>query len=488
MANPVIRTGNVSTVDPGERLRGNMGVGELVMSVLAFSSPLTTVAGFIPVLLVFSGATAPGIYLGLTFMLLMFSVGFVKMSQTVKNPGGFYSFITVGLGKRAGLGAALLALFGYVILGFFAPSLFAVTLQPFVTDTLNGPEIAWYWYALAIIIVTTTLAYNKIDLSAKVLTTVMALEILVVIIFNIASFSSGVSTHESIGFSLPALGDAGLGLALLFAVGNFFGFEATVIYRDEVKDPDRTIPRATYLAVAGIGLFYALAAWAYIALLGPDNVQEEATNNTVSLFNDGLINLVGKTFSDIAIVLLITSILASMLSIQNIAARYAFTLAKDGALPSFLGRVHPKQKSPYLSALSIGIVWFIALIVLILAGTPAESIYAVAAGSGGYALVLLITIASLAVFVYFLRHRNVASSWKTTLAPLASFLMLMSILLLSTLNYPELIGGSITITVVFLLLTISMFVAGIVYASYLKKANPTTFVKLGRQTPETTEI
>ena len=35
------------TVEPQKRLLGKMGVGELVMSVLAFSAPLTTVAGFI---------------------------------------------------------------------------------------------------------------------------------------------------------------------------------------------------------------------------------------------------------------------------------------------------------------------------------------------------------------------------------------------------------------------------------------------------------
>ncbi len=128
---------------------------------------------------------------------------------------------------------------------------------------------------------------------------------------------------------------------MLFAVGNFFGFEATVIYRDEVKNPDRTIPRATYIAVVGIGLFYAVAAWAYTSFIGPDKVQDAAAANTVNLFNDGATVLVGKIFADIAIVLLITSILASMLSIQNIAARYSFSLAADGALPSILGRVHP---------------------------------------------------------------------------------------------------------------------------------------------------
>ncbi|MFP3458104.1 APC family permease, partial [Psychrobacter sp. SIMBA_152] len=63
---------------------------------------------------------------------------------------------------------------------------------------------------------------------------------------------------------MPWITDPSLGLALLFAVGNFFGFEATVVYREEVRNPNTTIPRATYLAVVGIGLFYALAAWAYV--------------------------------------------------------------------------------------------------------------------------------------------------------------------------------------------------------------------------------
>ena len=122
-----------------DKLSGNMGVGELVMNVLAFSSPLTTVAGTLPVMLLFSGHTAPGIYLLVTLMLLIFSVGFVRMSRSVDAPGGFYSFVTAGLGKPAGLGGALLALVGYIFIGFFAPSLFALTLQGFVVNTLGGP-------------------------------------------------------------------------------------------------------------------------------------------------------------------------------------------------------------------------------------------------------------------------------------------------------------------------------------------------------------
>lgn len=300
-----------------------MGVGSLMMSVMAFSSPLATVAGTMPVLLMFGGNTAPAIYLILTVMLLIFSVGFVSMSRSIENPGGFYSFVTAGLGKPSGLGGAFLALVGYLFIGFFAPVFFAVTMQSFVVNTLNGPDIPWYWYALAIIVVTTALAYNRIDLSAKVLTTVMILEVLIIVVFDVAAFATNSGAAAGgLSVSLPSLTDATLGLALLFAIGNFFGFEATVIYREEVKNPDRTIPRATYLSVLGIGVFYAIAATAYVAFFGTDGVQDAATADTAGLFHGSVLMLLGKIFADIMTVLLITSTLACMLSIQNIAARY----------------------------------------------------------------------------------------------------------------------------------------------------------------------
>ncbi|MEB0233327.1 amino acid permease, partial [Undibacterium sp. 10I3] len=42
-------------------------------------------------------------------------------------------------------------------------------------------------------------------------------------------------------------------IGLMFAIAAFIGFESTAIFRDEAKDPGRTIPRATYVAVIGIG-------------------------------------------------------------------------------------------------------------------------------------------------------------------------------------------------------------------------------------------
>ena len=54
-------------------------------------------------------------------------------------------------------------------------------------------------------------------------------------------------------------------LSILFCLGSFIGFEATTIYAEEARDPERTIPRATYLSVLMIGVFFVFVTWAMIA-------------------------------------------------------------------------------------------------------------------------------------------------------------------------------------------------------------------------------
>lgn len=478
--------GDVNTPSTASaHLRGNMGVGELVMSVLAFSAPLTTVAGFIPVLLMFSGHTAPAIYLLVTVLLLVFSVGFTAMGRSVPNPGGFYAFVTAGLGRCAGLGGALLATFGYILIGFFAPPFFAVTLKSYVTDSLHGPDIPWYWYALAIVIATTALAYRRIDLSARVLTTVMVLEVLVVLVFDIAAFvHGGPADGGGAGFALPWITDNSIGLAILFVVGNFLGFEATVIYREEVKNPEKTIPRATYVAVASIGVFYAVAAWAYLAFFGADKAQEAATTNTAGLFTTAMTALAGKIFVDVMTVLLVTSILASALSIQNVAARYLFSLGTDRVLPGSLGKVHPRHKSPYVAAAGVGALWAVAVVFFAALGTSPDSLYAKASGSGTFAVLVLMFATSIAVVVYFWRNREAArveSWWRTLAAPALAVVGLGGIVYLAVINYSDLLGDSGLITTLFLVVTFALPVVGYLYARVLLSKRPDVYQRIGRQ-------
>ncbi len=136
------------------------------------------------------------------------------------------------------------------------------------------------------------------------------------------------------------------GIGLMFAIAAFIGFEATAIFRDEAKDPARTIPRATYVAVIGIGVFYTLASWALVMAWGPSGVVAQAAENPGAMILITTATYVGPIGEIIMNVLLITSMFACVLSFHNVITRYQHSMSNAGALPDRLGAVLPKYFAP----------------------------------------------------------------------------------------------------------------------------------------------
>src|SRR3546814_2734701 len=110
----------------------------------------------------------------------------------------------------------------------------------------------------------------------------------IVAIWDAAVRSSRVTAGELTCSSFdPHVAMAGLvATGLVFAVSCFSGFEATAIFRDEVRDPEKTIPRATYLAIAMLTIFYTVGSWAFIQALGEaDAVRTIAAHPSTAFFD-----------------------------------------------------------------------------------------------------------------------------------------------------------------------------------------------------------
>ncbi|MFP3686185.1 amino acid permease, partial [Bacillus sp. SIMBA_026] len=69
----------------------------------------------------------------------------------------------------------------------------------------------------------------------------------------------GIGIFTFAGFTAGSIVGPGLGISLLFAFACFTSFEATVVFAEEAKNPRRTIPRAAYLVIAFVGVFYAVS-------------------------------------------------------------------------------------------------------------------------------------------------------------------------------------------------------------------------------------
>lgn len=457
------------------RLAGHLGVGAIIFMIMAAAAPLTTVSATVPVaVLAGNGPAFPIMYVVAAIILGFFAVGFTAMTPHVRNAGAFYAYITEGLGRRWGLAAAFLALLTYTAVQVAVHAFMGVVLHDFAMS-LGGPSIPWWVFSGFSVLVVGLLGYRNIKVSGKVLGVVLVCEVLICLVFAAAvalrgGGPEGLSTamfqpHQILSGS-PALG-------LMFAVSGFLGFEAAAVYRDEARNPDKTIPRATYGALIVIGGFYALVAWAIISAWGDQGAVARAQTDSATMLLDAGRRFIGTAGYEVMQYLLIGSIFACILSFHNVIARYIFRLANTGAMPAKGGLSHPKHQSPYVASVAQSISAAVILGVCVLCGLdPITQVFTWLVGIATIGVIILMLGTCVAIVMFF-RHNQVDTRrWNTQVAPLLGCLGLGVTTAITAKNLPLLMGSTTLgwIVVGLLILTIA---TGFVVAAARPHANTT---------------
>jgi len=380
-----------------------------------------------------NGAAVPGAYLAVGITLLIFSVGYATMSRNMTNSGAFFAYVGKGLGVNAGVAAAFAALVAYITVQLAVYGFFGVVMAGFATGF--GLELPWYVWALLIWAVVTGLSLLSVEAGARVLGVALVLELLVLVIAGVAILANGGPEGWNIGASFNptevfAGGFAGTaGIALAFAFASFIGFEATAIYGEEAKDPKRTVPIAIYTSIGIISVLFALVSFAMVTGMGASQV----TDRVIEL-SDGLANPPGVLFGltdqyvgswlTVAMgVLIITSLFAGLLAIQNNAARYFFALGRGGVLPVSVSRVN-KAGAPVYGVMLTSIIAGIIIIIFAAAGLdPFTNLFSWMSSVTVIALVLVEILVSIAVIRYFTKNEG-GTVWSTKIAPALSVLLL----------------------------------------------------------------
>ncbi len=123
----------------GRALSGSLGVTAIVFMVVAAAAPLTVIGGAAPLgILIGNGVGFPSMYAISAVVLLLFSVGLAAMTKHVPKPGAFFTFVGYGLGKKAGLSSAFLALLTYTTIQVSVYGYIGYLLNVTVTG-LGGP-------------------------------------------------------------------------------------------------------------------------------------------------------------------------------------------------------------------------------------------------------------------------------------------------------------------------------------------------------------
>ena len=449
---------------PIRKLRGNLGVASIVFMVVAAAAPLGVIGGVVPLgIAAGNGAGFPATFVVSTVILLFFAVGFTALTPYVEDAGAFFSYVRTALGFPAGIGIAFVALVSYVaieagVYGLLGPA------GGVIVELFGGPALPWWVFAAVAFAITTFLGYRNIELSSRILAVLLTAEIAIVVVLDAVIVFQGGDHGLSNGIVNPsAIFSGSLGIGLLFALISYVGFEATAIFRDEARTPDRTIPRATYVALILIGVFYAVTSWALISGWGDEQAVSRATDSGSTFLADTAQRYIGVVGTDIITVLYFTSLFACILSFHNVASRYVFALSQRDVLPESLSRPHDRHGSPHSASLWISLVVAVSVVAAVVFKLdPAAQFYTWFAGATTVGFVVLLIATSVAVLVYFARDRRGHSQWRVRIAPALGLVGLAIGLILIVANLEDLVGGSTVLGWAIVGLLVIAFIAGVV--------------------------
>ena len=476
-------------IGPNRLRRNSLGLVAVTFMVISAAAPLTGVAGAMPLaFLLGNGTGIPLTFILLTLVMLAFAAGYVAMSRHVINAGAFYAYAARGLGGSWGGAVSIMALVAYNTMQFGLIGLLGgVSSGVFGQFGINLP---WWAYSLIAIALVGILGYRQVDLSAKVMVVLVGLEYLIVLIVDFAILGAGGAEGKGLAvniFDFSALTSGSLTAAILFCLGSFIGIEATTIYGEEAKDPEKTIPRATYLSILMIGVFFVFTTWLMIAGTGADKLLETigGLEDPTAHFFILAETYTNPTISMIAGLLLVSSLFAALSAFHNYIARYSYVAGRDGLLPAAFGRTHDAHQSPHIGSVvqTIG-----ALIVLaIFAGLgldPILNMFTWISQIGTLGVIGMMGITSLSVIVFFSKQGG-GSPLSTKILPTIAGLIMAALFIYIFINYGDLTGttgGNLSWLLPSLIPAAG--VIGFLLAQRLKSADPARFAKMGTSLAE----
>jgi len=422
----------IEATPPSEQrttLRSNaIGLPGVLFQSVTTMAPAGAVAFSLGAAIPFTGGALPLAVAVALVACVLVALNIGSMAKHLPSAGGYFTYVSRGLGPQVGWLAGWL--FGFTYLLFIPLTL--LVLGP-VTDSFLvsnfhfslGPN-GWIVYAVIFAAIGFALTYFGIKISADVGVVLGVLEIIIfgaLSIWLIVSAGKGntAATFNPASSQQPGLGGwQGVLFGMLFAFLAFSGFESSAQLGEESLNPRRTVPRAIFLATLCIGIFYVFCSYAGVVGWGFGKI---ATYPNDPNPWGTMANRVWGPFAFLAILAILNSSLGNTNAGINAGARMLFAMGRIRALPGALGQTN-RYRAP---GLAIALVVVVGTIIAIWAGLRLGT-------TTGFAFIgALLTVPILLVymatclsvpFFYWREHRDEFNVAKHVILPAIPFILL----------------------------------------------------------------
>ncbi len=417
----------VSSLQNGSetRLQRNaLSLGQIVASTLANIAPAMSFFFGFAVIVQGAGLAAPLTILTAMVAILFLTNTIAQFSRFTPSTGSFVTFTGKAFGPSVGAAVSVFITFGYIVAASTVVSIAGV----WVADTLKiflGLSINWAILTVLISVGTGWLVMRGVGLSTLWSGIFFYFEAGLLVLGGIVMLVAHPHfvTLAPFKFSNLTGGLAGLGAGFPLAVYLFIGWENSASLAEETENPRRNIPRALITGTLAIGIFYIFLAYATAVGFKMD---VHALGASQIPFIDGLKSS-APSLLIVAYIAGVTSIMGSLVGLVNSQARILFNSGREGLLPAFLGKIHPRHQTPH-SAMWVFLITAVALVLGfgLFGGVAPLAYFGFAGTLGAIPIILIYMLANLALPVYVIRyHRGELNIIRHILMPIVGTLVML---------------------------------------------------------------
>ena len=286
-----------------------------------------------------------------------------ELGTTFPRAGGSYAYMRAAFPPR--LGKVFAFIYAWQLL-FSAPLSIAsgcIGFAQYASWFVPGfGHTAQTLLAIAACVGCTALLFQpigKIGGITRVLGIVVITTLVAVIAIGLTHFSRAQAFSFPVGaFRISGAFFNGLGAGLLIAAYDYWGYYNVCFLGGEVRDPQRTIPRAVLGSIAIVGTLYLLMNISVLGVLpwqALTHADAGERQYTVAIFAQTAFARYpwAHAAASCAVVLIAIASLASVFALLLGYSRIPYAAARDGNFPSIFGKLHPRHGFPVVSLLTL---------------------------------------------------------------------------------------------------------------------------------------
>jgi len=315
-----------------------------------------------------AGVAGPGLILAffLNGLVTLFAAAaYAELGSSFHSAGGGYLYVKTGLKDPQGFMSGWMSWFAYVVacalyaLGFGA---YFKECLPFVG--LEGSSLPFFsmeqWIAVGVLVIFCLINYRGASETGGAGNIITSGKIVLLGVF--IAFGAWITLQRPdwhLTFTANPLpngfGSIFIAMGLTFIA--FEGYEIIAQCSEEVRTPERNVPRAIFLSLLIVVPIYLLVAFAALGAVRPEGIpswqylgehKETALVTVARTFfrGGGVLILIGGLFSTMS------ALNATIYS----SSRVSFAMGRDRNLPSWFGKIHAQRKTPHWSILASGVL------------------------------------------------------------------------------------------------------------------------------------